>query len=446
MSSPRYLYPAFGFLLLIILAVLGWSGYQMSLVKKAAIREEAEQIIQALALKYQYKNFTIANMAALYNKPDAPERIAFAAGITHNKGKVGVFFDDDTLPQNSRRAPEIKMKTVTGETAHNPDAVLTIEQFNDRLTDSLHKNDLPLTYKLHRERAADTLHSGMLSTPPFIINALDPVVYHADYSIGTALVIKRMLPYLAICILVIVIFCGAFGLYVRSHKVQLQMIAFREALFSNMTHELKTPLSSLQLILEQVDKTGPATMTSIRKEHIHFANSELKRMQLLVDKILSFGKMTPEQFELNKSYLSLEDVINEAVDCMPAGCRNIHCNLAGRVAIAGDRVLLINMLTILLDNAFKYGGHDLPVTISLDKPDDGHGIIRISDQGPGIARIYHQKIFTPFFRIPDGSVHDTKGHGLGLSYAAQAAKLHNGHITLESSPGKGTTFIITFST
>lgn len=441
-------------LLVIIVTVTGllaWNGYQMWRLEWRAAAEQTERIVKGLALDFQYRNFTTANMAYLYTMDDAQERMAFAAGITQNRGKIGMYFDDpkdstQTTASSGKKTPVIDMKREAARNIYRPELVATIQQYRQAFDDSLQKKNIRLQYKLHQEKAQkDNDHHTYTSfSSPFVINVLDPVVYHIDYTISTGTVFRRMLSYFVICLFVLLMMGSICFFYLRSYKMQLQMVQFREALFSNITHELKTPLSSLQLIMESAAGKDGNDEVTISREHLGFADSELKRMQLLVDKILSFGKMTPEQFELNKIYVNLDEVIREAINSLqlPASTPGVTCTIFHDIAIPGDRVLLINMLTTILDNAFKYSGNSSPVSISLERSDDDDAIIRIKDQGPGIAPAYHQKIFEPFFRIPSGNTHDVKGHGLGLSFAMQVARLHQGIITVDSKPGEGATFII----
>lgn len=443
MRMPRHMVLLFSTILLIVLGVLGWNGCQMAQLEKKAVREQAEQIIQAIALKFQYANFTSRNMAYLYSKADAEERIAFAAGITHNKGKIGLFFDDPP-PRNDKKVPVINMRKMAAQTIYKPELVNSIDQYKTAFFDSLQHNNLPLRYALHREKGNDRLsHPYALASAPFIINVLDPIVYHIDYDITGNTIFHRMLPYLFISLFIVLLLCGAFRFYIRSYQAQIQMIRFREALFGNITHELKTPLSSLQLIFESAGKQVTDSTAMISKEHFDFAGTELKRMQLLADKILSFGKLTPEQFDLNKTYVHLDAIIRESIGIMQLSITGhpITCQLKQDVMIPGDKILLTNMLTTILDNAIKYTDTRPEVTVLLDKT--GHdAVIRIQDNGIGIPSAYHKKIFEPFFRIPTGNTHVVKGHGLGLSFVAQVVKLHSGTIDLHSAPGKGTLFTI----
>jgi two-component system phosphate regulon sensor histidine kinase PhoR len=110
--------------------------------------------------------------------------------------------------------------------------------------------------------------------------------------------------------------------------------------------------------------------------------------------------------------------------------------------IEGSEAHLTNVLYNLLDNALKYSPEGTVLTVGLSDSDD-HLLLKVADQGIGIEKEYQKKIFEKFFRVPSGDVHNTKGYGLGLSYVAGVITSHNGTITVQSEPGKGSTFLIT---
>jgi two-component system phosphate regulon sensor histidine kinase PhoR len=248
---------------------------------------------------------------------------------------------------------------------------------------------------------------------------------------------------MSLAIFLLLLVTAAFVLYHKSYRMQMQMALFKESLFSNVTHEIKTPLSSLQLIINSFKEQE---LSPKQKEYIDFASTELERMNLLVEKILSFGKLNKEQFAVNKEILNVGGLIQKAVRIMniTADSKNAQITfvLQENCDLAGDEILLLNMLVSIIDNALKYAGDQPIIHIAVVSQKDAVKIL-ITDNGPGIGAKYWQKIFEPFFRIPTGNEHTIKGHGLGLSFARQVAILHKGKISVESLPRQGSTFIIT---
>ena len=114
---------------------------------------------------------------------------------------------------------------------------------------------------------------------------------------------------------------------------------------------------------------------------------------------------------------------------------------AEHFVIMGDKTHLTNAMCNLIDNAIKYSNEKPELSVKTFNRNN-YLIIVISDQGIGIEKEYHKKVFDKFFRVPTGDVHDVKGFGLGLAYVKKIIEMHNGSIELQSEKGKGTTFTI----
>jgi two-component system phosphate regulon sensor histidine kinase PhoR len=120
----------------------------------------------------------------------------------------------------------------------------------------------------------------------------------------------------------------------------------------------------------------------------------------------------------------------------------IVCDLqSGNFELQADRTHLMNALYNLMDNAIKYADKLPEIKISTHD-ETGNTVIIIQDNGPGIPKAFHEKIFEKYFRIPTGNIHNVKGFGLGLAYVKQIVELHNGTISMESEKEKGTKFTI----
>lgn len=389
-------------------------------------------------------------MVEMLTDEDFDQKMAFAAGFTQNMASIGVHFDDDTLKQHTgkQKVPPLKIdkdffeaNNITRDTTH----VKTMRHFDSAFRAALDSQQLAIEYSLRMYIRQDSATPpDSMSSRAFIIDAMYPKIHRVVYAIPHTLIWQRMLPYTVSGIFVMMLVTSAFIFYRRSYRMQMQMAQFKESLFSNITHELKTPVSSLQLILDAAND-NEGTEVTMSKQHVSFARSELNRMKLNIDKILSVGKLNSREFELDKELVNLDGVIIDSIDVMgiTLAQRNgsINYKPTGKVNVLGDRILLMNMLTIVIDNAIKYNVNEAIINIAL-KRDETNAIITIEDNGIGIPAQYHKRIFEPFFRVPTGNRHDVKGHGLGLSFTKQVVALHKGSISVESS-GRGSTFIIT---
>ena len=463
MSVSRWFYWMLSFALVILVLTLGGGWVALYRSEDNRIREDIDNVVRKTAEKVQNANYILYDIVKVLTDKDYKEKVAFAAGMTQNQAKLAMNFDEDSLqgPAHSRDKEKKDSVTLTitptGEKPlkysfskkwldtskkYVPAKVKTLKYYDSLLTIQMKKEHLDVPY--HIEKVPLHVQPVKWASGLFIINFYDPVVYRLVYSIPPALIVRRLLPYTGKCLLLLMLFAGAFIMYHRGYRLQMHMAQFRESLFSNVTHELKTPLSSLQLIVNSFkeDDTG---LSPKQQEYIDFADKEVQRMNLLVEKILSFGKLDQEQFALNKEIINLPGLINEAIQIMniTAGNKNARIIFEPEIdcEITGDKVLLLNMLVNIIDNAIKYNTNSPRIRIVLEQ-EDKHVKMLVTDNGIGIQQQYYSKIFEPFFRVPSGNEHNVKGHGLGLSFTQQVIKMHSGKISLESEPGKGSVFII----
>jgi two-component system phosphate regulon sensor histidine kinase PhoR len=150
--------------------------------------------------------------------------------------------------------------------------------------------------------------------------------------------------------------------------------------------------------------------------------------------------------ELKFESFDLKDVVNEVVISLRLQIEKnnarVMVDTEGDTSLKADRLHLLSVVFNLLDNALKYSKGNPAIQV-LIKEEADNIVMKVKDNGIGIPAAYREKIFEKFFRVPTGDTHDAKGHGLGLSYAAQVLRQHNGSITVESHEGLGSTFTIT---
>ena len=213
---------------------------------------------------------------------------------------------------------------------------------------------------------------------------------------------------------------------------------------NNMTHELKTPISTIQLAAEMLtDPTLSRNEQSI-KRYAGMIHEENRRMQSHVEKVLQFARLEKGNFKLTYTTIDIHDLIEEIVQKLSlrmdkaSGTMDCHLN-AEHFRIEGDEMHLTNVIYNLLDNAIKYA-QDQPV-INIYTRDTPDGLsISIQDQGIGMSKDALKKVFEKFYRVPTGNIHNVKGFGLGLSYVKLMAEAHGGTIHAQSKLGKGSVF------
>lgn len=226
---------------------------------------------------------------------------------------------------------------------------------------------------------------------------------------------------------------------------QKRLSDIKNDFINNMTHELKTPISTIGLSSEMLMKGTVSEKDDIQR-YAGVIFKENKRLQKQVERVLNIAKLDKEEIELKREEINFHELLEEAKDTFEfnqlthGGSITLDLK-AENDLIQVDEVHVGNVIYNLLDNAVKYC-KDQPIIV-LSTWNDKKGIyFEISDNGIGIKREFQKMIFDKFYRISTGNLHDVKGFGLGLYYVKLVVEAHNGTIDVKSAPEKGTTFKI----
>lgn len=229
---------------------------------------------------------------------------------------------------------------------------------------------------------------------------------------------------------------------------QKRLSEIKNDFINNMTHELKTPISTIALASDVLMQNGIELNPERLKNYARIIKDENQRLQNQVERVLQVARLEKEEIEMNKQQFDLHELIELAVPTIEMNFAEKELKIstqlnASNPLIWGDEMHITNVIFNLLDNAAKYGG-DLP-EIEIETHDSEHGIyLSVSDKGPGIAKDQQKDIFEKFYRISTGNVHDVKGFGLGLHYVKTIVDAHNGKIKLYSKLGEGSQFELFF--
>ena len=230
------------------------------------------------------------------------------------------------------------------------------------------------------------------------------------------------------------------------HKKITQM---KNDFINNMTHEFKTPISTISLAAQMLQDSSVAKSPEMFGRLSGVISSESKRLRFQVDKVLQMSMFD----EKNTAALKMKEldanelvsgVINTfAVKAEQSGGHVKSSLEASDPYVYVDEMHFTNVIFNLLDNAMKYKRADVPIELEVRTWNSGGKfMISIKDNGIGIRKEHLKKIFDKFYRVNTGNVHDVKGFGLGLAYVRQIVQAHKGTIRAESEPGAGTTFVI----
>ncbi|WP_321368248.1 HAMP domain-containing sensor histidine kinase [uncultured Draconibacterium sp.] len=253
-----------------------------------------------------------------------------------------------------------------------------------------------------------------------------------------------IIPTIILTGLLIAIFTYALMVIMRQKKLSI----IKNDFINNMTHELKTPISTISLA-SQMLQDGSVTNTPSIIEHVsNVINQESKRLSFQVEKVLQMAVFNEGRLKLKLREFDANTMVRTVTANFELRVNNkngaLHTEiLAENAHIKGDEVHITNVIFNLLDNAMKYSREKPEIWVKTENRKD-MVLISVQDNGIGIAKEHQAQIFDRFYRVPTGNVHDVKGFGLGLSYVKKIVDLHNGTIKVESALNKGTKFKIYF--
>jgi len=240
----------------------------------------------------------------------------------------------------------------------------------------------------------------------------------------------------------VIIFAFGYTLFIILRQKKITEI--RNNFMNNMTHELKTPISTISLASQMLnDQSIPIHLKNV--EHLaSVIADESKRLSYQVEKVLKMSIFEKEEMKLRKKQLDVHEVIHSVVKSTLVQIKNKNGSLvknldAENALVEVDEVHFTNLIFNLLDNAIKYSKGKPEITVSTHN-EKKYIVISFADKGIGISKDFQKKIFDKFFRVPTGNVHNVKGFGLGLSYVKKVVEAHNGKIEVESETGQGTRF------
>ena len=247
-------------------------------------------------------------------------------------------------------------------------------------------------------------------------------------------------------LILIILICFGYAVFtiVRQKKISVMKTDF----MNNMTHEFKTPISTIGLAIEALlDPTIPQK-PSMKMKYLGIIADENKRLESQVADVLQMAQLDKNELKLNLVTVDLHAIIQQAVDKISIQMERKlgHLKLAlnaSQFKLKGDEAYLLGVLLNLLDNALKYS-NDAPNIMIRTQDIRGQLICSIKDHGMGMSKEAQRSIFQKFYRVASGNVHNIKGFGLGLAYVKEIITLHHGSIEVESELKKGTNFIVKF--
>ncbi len=313
---------------------------------------------------------------------------------------------------------------------------------------TLGKANISLAFKILKinvahdtSKCADFFCSG---TVPMGLFGL--IGYRASFENPEYIILKSISLQVLLSLLLIALTIVSFLFIYRNLVTQQRLSDIKNDFISNITHELKTPIATVNVAIEALRNFGGIYSPERTKEYLDISASELQRLGLLVDKVLKISMFEKKEITLEKEKFDIVQLCGEVIDSMKLQFEKLNGIVSLEVSganfiIEADKLHMASVMYNLLDNALKYSKGSPRIRVEI-LDHSQYLELKVTDNGVGIANEYKSKIFEQFFRIPAGDRHNTKGYGLGLSYVNHIVKRHQGFIELNSELGKGSTFII----
>ncbi len=248
-----------------------------------------------------------------------------------------------------------------------------------------------------------------------------------------------------IAVLVVLV---SFGIMVYIVLRQERLSAIQKDFINNMTHEFKTPISTISISSDVLKNPNIIKTPERLASYATIIQEEALRLKNQVERVLQMAHLDREDIKLKWEVVDAHEVIRNSIQNIQPTLNerkaSINCTLAaGNPNIMTDKLHLTNIIFNLLDNALKYSRENPEVKI-VTRNVGPNLLIDVIDNGIGISSEHKKKIFDKFYRVPTGNIHDVKGFGLGLNYVKIMVKNLKGTVQLESELNKGSTFTLSF--
>lgn len=274
----------------------------------------------------------------------------------------------------------------------------------------------------------------------------EPVFLELIFPRKTGYLLSTMWLVLVISLMFITAIIVTYYLTINTIIKQKKLSDIKNDFINNMTHELKTPISTISLACEMLSDKELQQNTGMLDRYVRMIHEENDRLALQVENVLQSAIWGSGDIRLKLEELNIDQLLQSVFQSFEMRFKEVSAeveleNTAENPRIQADRIHLTNVFNNLLDNALKYSGEEKRIHIKVANNPKGV-VVSVKDNGIGISKDDQKKIFEKLYRVSTGNLHDVKGFGLGLSYVKTVLEKHQGSIKVDSQPGKGSTFVV----
>jgi signal transduction histidine kinase len=259
-------------------------------------------------------------------------------------------------------------------------------------------------------------------------------------------ILQKIAPSLFATVVFMLVILGSFVYTIRTIYRQKQFAGRLTDFINNITHEFKTPLSTISVVTDTLANPDVVQRAEKVQQYNSIIRDETTRLKTHVDKILQLAVLEEGDYEFKKSNIDAHDCICEAVERFSVQVEKREGTISSRMEarrsmVNVDQYHFLNIVMNLLDNAEKYSPEKPEITVTTGN-EHNRFWLRVEDKGIGIAHHDQAHLFEKYYRVSTGNRHDVKGFGLGLSYVKLVLEAHRGTVIITSNPGAGTSVTI----
>lgn len=260
----------------------------------------------------------------------------------------------------------------------------------------------------------------------------------------SGVLLRRIIPWMIMSFIFVLIVGFAFSYMIFSFMKQKKLSEIKSDFVNNMTHELKTPISTISLASELLLKSVNPLSEDKTRKYASMIYDENRRLQQQVEQVLQMSVLEEGTFKLDITTFDVHSVIEQCISRFDLVIRNTEGSVrllprAQKSQLNADMIHFQNIICNLLDNAIKYSPIKPDITV-ITRNEDDMLVIAVHDQGIGISKENQKMVFDKLYRVPTGNRHDVKGFGLGLYYVKTIAEALHGEVSVHSELNKGSVF------
>ena len=348
------------------------------------------------------------------------------------------FINDSTLKNIHTVLKRRLMKNITSLYLSINNDTINFSKLNPILSEELKRKDFDFSYSLRHfvnDSLINSFNGDQVFDNYFKTNAKSTFLRNNERLELTYpnaikhIIMKGLTGILLSLILMLTIVLSLLYLF-KTIKHQKQLAEIKNDLISNITHEFKTPISTINVAIEAIKNFNNPDDIEKTHNYLDISNDQLSKLNVMVEKLLETATLDGNNLDLKKELINVSELLNSLIEKhkLQTKSKITYISTDNTINAFADPFHFENAVNNILDNAVKYGGQNIKVKLSQNK---SNITISISDDGTSLNNLHKEKIFEKFYRVPKGNTHDVKGFGIGLYYSKKVIEKHGGTVELQ---------------